>query len=90
MLDEATKLSAQHQQWLTTHTQLKPLANDWNYYQHSFNQFLNATEQLKTTAHQNQKLVAEQAKQATLLTTQNAKVESQEQLLASEQKILTN
>ncbi|MGO2181449.1 MAG: SbcC/MukB-like Walker B domain-containing protein [Pseudoalteromonas nigrifaciens] len=88
VLDEATKLSAQHQQWLTTHTQLKPLANDWNYYQHSFNQFLNATEQLKTTAHQNQKLVAEQAKQATLLTAQNTKVESQEQLLASEQKNL--
>jgi exonuclease SbcC len=83
---EAKKLNSQHQQWLTQHSQLKPLANDWNYYQHSFNQFLSATQQLKTTSEQNQKLKNEQAKQTELLTAQNKKVELQEQIFAREQK----
>ncbi|MBQ4798687.1 AAA family ATPase [Pseudoalteromonas sp. MMG006] len=87
-LDEATKLNTQHQQWLAEHTQLKPLANDWNYYQHSFNQYLSANEQLNATATQNQQLLAEQTKQAELLTAQNKKVEQQEQQLSHDQKNL--
>lgn len=86
--NEATKLNAQHQQWLTEHTQLKPLANDWNYYQLSFNQFLNVNEQLKSTASKNQQLVTEQANQVELLKSQNTKVELQTQRLASEQNNL--
>lgn len=87
-LDEATKLNTQHQQWLADHTQLKPLANDWNYYQHSFNQYLKANEQLNAAATQNQQLLAEQTKQAELLKAQNKKVEQQEQQLSHDQKNL--
>ncbi|WP_277054908.1 AAA family ATPase [Pseudoalteromonas marina] len=88
VLDEATKLNTQHQQWLTAHTQLKPLANDWNYYQHSFNSYLSANEQLNATATQNKQLLTEQTKQAELLTAQNKKVEQQEQQLSHDQKNL--
>uniref|UniRef100_UPI0030F7C72D AAA family ATPase n=1 Tax=uncultured Pseudoalteromonas sp. TaxID=114053 RepID=UPI0030F7C72D len=88
VLDEATKLNTQHQQWLTEHTQLKPLANDWNYYQHSFNTYLSANEQLNATATQNKQLLTEQTKQAELLTAQNKKVEQQEQQLSHDQKNL--
>lgn len=88
VLDEATKLNTQHQQWLTEHTQLKPLANDWNYYQHSFNTYLSANEQLNATATQNQQLLTEQTKQAELLTAQNKKVEQQDQQLSHDQKNL--
>ena len=87
-LDDATMLNTQHQQWLAKHTQLKPLANDWNYYQHSFNQYLSANEQLKGTAAQNQALLTEQSKQADLLTTQNKKVEQQELQISHDQKNL--
>jgi exonuclease SbcC len=88
LLDEATKLNTQHQQWLTEHTQLKPLANDWNYYQHSFNAYLNANEQIKATASQSKQLLEEQTKHATQLADQTKKVELQEQQLAHEQKDL--
>ena len=88
VLDEATKLNTLHQQWLTEHTQLKPLANDWNYYQHSFNTYLSANEQLNATATQNKQLLTEQTKQAELLTAQNKKVEQQEQQLSHDQKNL--
>lgn len=88
VLDESTKLNTQHQQWLTEHTQLKPLANDWNYYQHSFNTYLSTNEQLNATATQNQQLLTEQTKQAELLTAQNKKVEQQEQQLSHDQKNL--
>ena len=87
-LDEATKLSTGHQTWLNKHTQLKPLANDWNYYQHSFNTYLSANEQIKATASQNQQLLEEQSKQAALLAEQTKKVELQEQQLAHQQKAL--
>ncbi|MDP2485515.1 AAA family ATPase [Pseudoalteromonas marina] len=87
-LDEATKLNTQHQKWLADHTQLKPLANDWNYYLHSFNQYLSANEQLKATAAQTKQLLTEQTKQAELLTAQNKKVEQQEQQLSHDQKNL--
>lgn len=87
-LDEATKLNTQHQQWLTEHTQLKPLANDWNYYQHSFNAYLSANEQIKATASQGKQLLEEQTKQATQLADQTKKVELQEQKLAHQQKDL--
>ncbi|AUL75286.1 exonuclease SbcD [Pseudoalteromonas sp. 13-15] len=87
-LDEATKLNTQHQQWLTEHTQLKPLANDWNFYQHSFNTYLSANEQIKATASQSKQLLEEQTKHATQLADQTKKVELQEQQLAHEQKDL--
>lgn len=87
-LDEATKLNTQHQQWLTEHTQLKPLANDWNFYQHSFNTYLSANEQLNATATQNQQLLTEQTKHTTQLADQTKKVEQQEQQLAHQQKDL--
>lgn len=88
VLDEATKLNTLHQQWLTEHTQLKPLANDWNYYQHSFNTYLNANEQIKATASQSKQLLEEQTKHATQLADQTKKVELQEQQLAHQQKDL--
>ena len=88
VLDEATKLNTQHQQWLTEHTQLKPLANDWNYYQHSFNTYLSANEQIKATASQSKQLLEEQTKHATQLADQTKKVELQEQQLAHQQKDL--
>ncbi|KAF7772518.1 exonuclease SbcC [Pseudoalteromonas marina] len=87
-LDEATKLNTQHQQWLTEHTQLNPLANDWNFYQHSFNTYLSANEQIKATASQSKQLLEEQTKHATQLADQTKKVELQEQQLAHEQKDL--
>lgn len=87
-LDEATKLNTQHQQWLTEHTQLNPLANDWNYYQHSFNTYLSANEQIKATASQSKQLLEEQTKHATQLADQTKKVELQEQQLVHEQKDL--
>ncbi|MFP3424224.1 AAA family ATPase [Pseudoalteromonas sp. SIMBA_162] len=87
-LDEATKLNTLHQQWLTEHTQLKPLANDWNYYQHSFNAYLGANEQIKATASQSKQLLEEQTKHATQLADQTKKVELQEQKLAHQQKDL--
>ena len=87
-LDEATKLNTQHQQWLTEHTQLKPLANDWNFYQHSFNTYLSANEQIKATASQSKQLLEEQTKHATQLADQTKKVEQQEQQLAYQQKDL--
>lgn len=88
VLDEATKLNTQHQQWLTEHTQLKPLANDWNYYQHSFNTYLSANEQIKATASQSKQLLEEQTKHSTQLVDQTKKVELQEQQLAYQQKDL--
>jgi exonuclease SbcC len=87
-LDEATNLNTQHQQWLTEHTQLKPLANDWNFYQHSFNTYLSAIEQIKATASQSKQLLEEQTKHATQLADQTKKVELQEQQLAYQQKDL--
>lgn len=87
-LDEATKLNTQHQQWLTEHTQLKPLANDWNFYQHSFNTYLSANEQIKATASQSKQLLEEQTKHATQLADQTKKVELQGQQLAYQQKDL--
>ena len=87
-LDEATKLNTQHQQWLTEHTQLNPLANDWNFYQHSFNTYLSANEQIKATASQSKQLLEEQTKHATQLADQTKKVELQEQQLVHEQKDL--
>lgn len=87
-LDEATKLNTQHQQWLTEHTQLIPLANDWNFYQHSFNTYLSANEQIKATASQSKQLLEEQTKHATQLADQTKKVELQEQQLVHEQKDL--
>lgn len=87
-LDEATKLSTGHQTWLNEHTQLKPLANDWNYYQHSFNTFLSANEQLKAADSQNKQLLEEQTKQAARLAEQTKKVAMHEQQLAQQQKDL--
>ena len=87
-LDEATKLNTQHQQWLTEHTQLNPLANDWNFYQHSFNTYLSANEQIKATVSQSKQLLEEQTKHATQLADQTKKVELQEQQLVHEQKDL--
>lgn len=84
----AEKRNTEQQQWLEQHKQLKPLANDWAYYQHSFKQYINATEQLKTTAAQSKQLSAEQSNHHEQLTAQNNQVAASEQALVLEQTAL--
>lgn len=86
--NEAVKLTEKHQQWLEQHNQLKQLASDWNYYKHSFNQFLSAKQQLSITTEQSQKLKNEQIEQTELLAKHNEKVTFNEQALIHEQQKL--
>jgi DNA repair protein SbcC/Rad50 len=87
-LDAAKTLNAEQQQWLSEHAQLKPLANDWSYYQHSFKQYISANAQLSATVTQRQQLEAEHSQQAIQLDAQNKTLAAQEQQLATEQKNL--
>jgi exonuclease SbcC len=88
ILNQTTKRNLQHQQWLTQHSQLKPLANDWNYYQQSFNQFFNAKQLQATLTEQKQKLIVEETSFSTQLIAQNKTVDSQEQQLTLAQQNL--
>lgn len=85
---DAKQRIAEHQHWLNQHNQFKLLADDWNFYQHSFKQFLSAKQQLKTTSEQSQKLATEQAKQTEHLAAQNKQLTLNENELTSEQKKL--
>jgi len=87
--DEATKLIAQHEQWLSRHQQLMPLATDWQYFQHSFSQLLSAKQQLKASTEQSLYLAKEHTNKRGLLDTQNKKVASAEQALISEKANLS-
>ncbi|MGO2476848.1 MAG: AAA family ATPase [Pseudoalteromonas sp.] len=86
--NEAKQMTGQHQQWLNQQSQLEPLANDWNYYQHSFKQFLNTNDQIKITTEQSQNLAHELEKQTVQLTAKNKDLALCEQTLASEQESL--
>ncbi|HEA16141.1 MAG TPA: exonuclease SbcD [Pseudoalteromonas prydzensis] len=85
---EAAKLNAEQQQWLSQHSQLKPLASDWAYFQHSFKQFISATEQLNTTAAQSKQLAVELSKHNEQLAAQNNQVAVSEQAVLNQQTAL--
>ncbi|MFY8325171.1 AAA family ATPase [Pseudoalteromonas sp. ZZD1] len=86
--DAAVKLIADYQKWLEQHNQLKPLAFDWTYYQHSFKQFLQLKQQLATTLSQNNHLDTERIKNTEALAAQSKKTEQSEHALLKQQKDL--
>ncbi|MDQ9090186.1 AAA family ATPase [Pseudoalteromonas haloplanktis] len=86
--DAAVKQHAEQQQWLNQHSQLKPLASDWTYFQHNFKQYINAREQLNTTAAQSKQLNTELSKHDEQLAAQSSLVAASEQAVANEQTTL--
>lgn len=87
-VEQATTQSAHHKQWLQENNQLKPLATDWNYFNHSFKQFFNTTTQLKTLEQQKQATTLQLSTLATKLNEQNNQLEHAEQVLSTEKQNL--
>jgi len=86
--DAAIKLKTQDKLWLEQHNQLKSLALDWTYYQHSFKQFKHLKQLLSSTSVQNKHLEAERVKITEALAAQNKKTEQSEHALLKQQKDL--
>ena len=84
----AEKLNTQQLQWLNQHNQLKPLASDWTYFQHSIKQYINATEQLRTLTTHSDQVKAELSKHHEQLTAQTNQVTASEQAITHQQTAL--
>lgn len=84
----ANKEATRSQQLLSEHAQLHVLAKDWNYYQQSFNSYLNTRQQLASNNTQSQALNSQLATQVEHVNTQNNKVQQFEATLTNEQSAL--